>query len=184
MRHTMPIAGFENRQTLRHPNCAVRIGQVDHPAPPLVDQANSTRRKDETNRAGVEQQEIVPYLQEVGAFGVRTKPSRRQNSARATQAAVPKSGPSFPADRTLATRASALERPARVRRVPRAERSASSGARDKVRCSREPRRRAPATSAWLRGLAALPRNCTVLAHSFSDVRTVSHLGRVDGFSQV
>lgn len=75
----MSIAGFENRQALRHPNRAVRIGQVDHSAPPLVDQANTTRRKDETNRAGVEQQETVSYLHEVGAFGVRTKPSWRQN---------------------------------------------------------------------------------------------------------
>jgi hypothetical protein len=49
----MSITGFENGQTLRHPNRPVRISQVNHPAPLLVDQANATRHKDETNRAGV-----------------------------------------------------------------------------------------------------------------------------------
>src|SRR4029077_19449428 len=47
VRHMMPIAAFENGQALRYPDCSVRIGQPDHAAPSLVNEANTARCKNQ-----------------------------------------------------------------------------------------------------------------------------------------
>jgi hypothetical protein len=59
MGHFASQAGFKNAQALGHADGPVRIGQANHPAAALAQDARTARQKNETDRAGIEQEEIV-----------------------------------------------------------------------------------------------------------------------------